>query len=120
MKDILKIPIAGLTAIMLLAGADTAEARCSSGFLANLACEIGVIDKKTANGLDRAHAKAGAPLDKVPGVVLEGVYPGLGTAYEANQRFIKLKDRLGSRQYRASRGFENHRFERPAMRMYRR
>ncbi|MEP1573896.1 hypothetical protein [Roseibium album] len=120
MKDILKIPIAGLTAIMLLAGADTAKAGCSDGFLANLACEIGIIDKKTANDLDRAHAQAGAPLNKVPSVVLEGVYPGLGTVYEANQRLIKLKDRLGSRQQRASRGFENRRFERPAKRLYRR
>jgi hypothetical protein len=65
-----------------------AEARCSSGFLANLGCALGVIDKPTANALDKAHANMGSPLDAVPGTVLSGLHPSLGAAYDMNQMMI--------------------------------
>jgi hypothetical protein len=40
----------------------TAWADCSPGFLANLACQAGVINKQTANGLDQVNAGLGNPV----------------------------------------------------------
>jgi hypothetical protein len=40
----------------------TAWADCSPGFLANLACQTGLINKQTANGLDQVNAGLGNPI----------------------------------------------------------
>ena len=71
-----------------------AQARCSSGFIANLLCENGIVDQQTANRADRVHALSGNPLDRVPGAVLTYIHPAAGAAYEANQQYIKQKDRF--------------------------
>jgi hypothetical protein len=59
-----------------------AVAKCSSGFLANAACQAGIIDKQTANGLDAAHAAAGRPLDhlanQAAGAAANYFVPGSG------------------------------------------
>ena len=47
-----KLIVAAALAASLAAPAAHA---CSSGFLADLACRAGLIDKKTANGLDRVN-----------------------------------------------------------------
>jgi hypothetical protein len=41
-----------------------AAARCSKGFLADVACQVGLISKKQANQADRIHKGLGNPLDK--------------------------------------------------------
>ncbi|WP_156612855.1 hypothetical protein [Ensifer sp. Root142] len=42
-----------------------ASASCSSGFLADVLCQTGVINQDTANGLDQVHKGVGNPLDNV-------------------------------------------------------
>ncbi len=71
------------TGAMLMATTPAAARGCSSGFLTSLACDVGIIDKKTAKTIDRAHAQMGNPLDSVPGRVLDSYAPGAGTFYDA-------------------------------------
>lgn len=48
-----------------IAAASTASANCSPGFLADVACDLGIINQSTANDLDGVHAAIGRPLDNL-------------------------------------------------------
>uniref|UniRef100_A0A7C1P8I2 Uncharacterized protein n=1 Tax=Agrobacterium albertimagni TaxID=147266 RepID=A0A7C1P8I2_9HYPH len=66
----------------------TEASACSSGILADVACRFGVIDQRTANGLDQAHAALGRPIETkiLPGIA-DGVYPGAGQAMRMYDQF---------------------------------
>ncbi|GLS29315.1 hypothetical protein SAMN04488498_113119 [Mesorhizobium albiziae] len=71
-------------AMLSTASATEAFADCSSGFIANVLCETGVINQETANGLDGIHAGMGRPIETqiLPGVA-DAFYPGSGNALRA-------------------------------------
>ncbi|WP_037456464.1 hypothetical protein [Sinorhizobium fredii] len=54
----------GLIVVSSLFSTD-AFANCSSGFLADAACRLGIVSKETANTMDEVHALAGNPLDQM-------------------------------------------------------
>lgn len=58
--------------------AGTAHA-CSSGFLADLACQAGIIDQNTAQTLDRLNAQTGQPVDNAIYQGMDALVPGAGT-----------------------------------------
>jgi hypothetical protein len=78
-----------LTASSLTAG--QAQAKCSSGFIANALCNAGVIDKQTANTLDRGHQVLGNPLDRAAPVIAESVVPGSGAVIGSMQQYNRIK-----------------------------
>lgn len=53
---------------------------CSSGFLADLACQAGLIDQDTAQSLDAANKALGQPVDQAVYAGMDYVVPGSGTA----------------------------------------
>lgn len=77
----------------------SALADCSPGFLANIGCELGVIDQQTANGLDAAHAAAGRPLDhaanQAAGAAANWVVPGSGPYVTQGLEFRDQWNRSG-------------------------
>lgn len=81
------------------AGVSSASAGCSSGFLADLACQAGLIDKQTANNLDAAHAAAGRPLDhaanQAAGAAANYVVPGSGVYVTQG---LEMRDRYNRGQ----------------------
>ena len=62
MKKLKFVP--AVVTALTLATASAALADCSPGFLANLACGAGIINKETANTLDGFHAQIGNSLDR--------------------------------------------------------
>lgn len=64
MRKSLLIPAVSL--VCFLTSIDQAKA-CSSGLIASVLCETGIISEKTAKDLDAGHAKLGNPLDKMVG-----------------------------------------------------
>ncbi|MFK4772286.1 hypothetical protein [Rhizobium sp. ZW T2_16] len=53
---------------------------------ADVACQAGLIDKETANGLDRAHAAMGRPIEtQVAPAVADAIYPGAGQIVRYDQ-----------------------------------
>jgi hypothetical protein len=61
-------------------GSTSAHADCSPGFLANLACQAGIIDEETANDLDAWHEDMGRPFDhavnRAAGAAVDSSVPG--------------------------------------------
>lgn len=72
-----------LLAAALLGISSAANADCSSGFIANVLCQSGVIDQQTARDLDRANAALGQPVDNAIYSGMDYVVPGSGTAARA-------------------------------------
>ena len=101
-----------LAVVAMSLGATSAQAGCSKGFIADLACRAGVINKQTANGLDAVHAGIGRPLDRmapaIGGMVAGPVGAGIGTVWqqqdqlrrqaEQSQRFIGGYNQSGGYQ----------------------
>ena len=80
MTKISKIAVAVAVAIGASGLAGAASACDAPGFLANLACQTGVIDNDTAHTLDRANAAAGQPVDNAIYQAMDSYVPGSGTA----------------------------------------
>ena len=80
--NIIKIS-AALAALALTGVASSALACDSPGFLAQVACQTGIITNEQAHRADAVHAALGNPLDRVPGQVMNAYVPGAGTIYDA-------------------------------------
>ena len=74
-------------AVVFAGGTSAAYAQCSSGFIANALCELGVIDKPTANALDDVHKGLGNPLDHAAPGIAEWMVPGSGAIVGGLQQF---------------------------------
>lgn len=83
MTKFTKIVAAALFTSATFGLSTAAHAECSSGFLANLACEAGLIDQQTAQAADRLNAQMGQPVDHAITQGMDAVVPGSGTAVEA-------------------------------------
>ncbi|MFG1342493.1 hypothetical protein [Xanthobacter autotrophicus] len=73
---------AGVGVFVVSASTTAAFAGCSSGFIADVLCQTGVIDRQTANTLDGVHAGMGRPLDhlanQAAGAAANYAAPGSG------------------------------------------
>lgn len=77
MKKLLLVTAAMVSTI----SATEAFANCSPGFLADLACQAGIIDQQTANGLDQFHAGMGRPIEtQIVPAIADAWLPGAGVA----------------------------------------
>ncbi|WP_342110872.1 hypothetical protein [Methylobacterium sp. SI9] len=89
----LKLTTLGLSLAMVTMslGTNSAQAGCSKGALADLACRAGLINKQTANSLDAFHAGIGRPLDRLApamgGVAAGPVGAGIGTVWQRQDQF---------------------------------
>ena len=85
-----KIILAAVAAMSTLGFSGVAHANCSPGFLADVACQMGIIDQDTANTFDRANAAAGQPVDNAVYRGMDYLVPGSGGAA---QTYAQMRQR---------------------------
>jgi hypothetical protein len=82
-------------AIAAMGFSGAAYAECSSGLLADLACQAGLIDQDTAQGLDRLNGAMGQPVDNAIYTGMDAVVPGSGAAAAGYAQLQRQMSRTG-------------------------
>lgn len=79
--------------VLTMVTALPAQAGCSKGLFAQIACETGIISEGESRRWDKTHKDLGRPLDRLGARAVDKVVPGLGTAWQAQDEFRRLQER---------------------------